>query len=540
VSLQNISANQIVIWCALLLGLLAAVVIGGAVGNSDLRLVGAALALIPVAVIFVKLKTNIWVLLPIGWYFTGRLPWLPLPLSVRNLCFLAVILCFIIFVAMRVVPWKRKPSTLDYLIYINLAYLVAVYVRNPAGVWALQTSIVGGRAYFEIALAFCAFLILSRVQITDFVARIFPIFFLVPAWTVALLDTVGRTIPQIGYLLNAAYSGVGPSATFGAVEGAAELGTTRVAPLAPAGTLSVLALCARYNPITLISPLYPGRAILLALAFGAIFLSGYRSSLLVAFAFFFLAVILRRQLKDLWVAGGAGILLLAALILLQGNVLQMPLTMQRALSWMPGDWDQTAVADAEGSTQWRVEMWGWAWNDDRILRDKVWGQGFGFTIEDLNLIANSLAGGGSTSALLGGSDREQFLITGTFHSGPLSAIKYIGSVGLALYFVLMFYMAVLAWRLCQSALGTKGITLALFVGMPIIYEPFNFIFIFGALDENYSTILFKAGLLSMAQRYVETLKPTIQRVVKAGDHIPTAPVSEIEPVLRRHFLPRPL
>jgi len=540
VSLQNISANQIVIWCALLLGLLAAVVIGGAVGNSDLRLVGAALALIPVAVIFVKLKTNIWVLLPIGWYFTGRLPWLPLPLSVRNLCFLAVILCFIIFVAMRVVPWKRKPSTLDYLIYINLAYLVAVYVRNPAGVWALQTSIVGGRAYFEIALAFCAFLILSRVQITDFVARIFPIFFLVPAWTVALLDTVGRTIPQIGYLLNAAYSGVGPSATFGAVEGAAELGTTRVAPLAPAGTLSVLALCARYNPITLISPLYPGRAILLALAFGAIFLSGYRSSLLVAFAFFFLAVILRRQLKDLWVAGGAGILLLAALILLQGNVLQMPLTMQRALSWMPGDWDQTAVADAEGSTQWRVEMWGWAWNDDRILRDKVWGQGFGFTIEDLSLIANSLAGGGSGSTLLGGSDREQFLITGTFHSGPLSAIKYIGTVGLALYLVLMLYMAVLAWRICQNALGTKGITLALFVGIPIIYEPFNFIFIFGALDENYSTILFKAGLLSMAQRYVETLKPTIQRVVKAGDHIPTAPVSEIEPVLRRHFLPRPL
>jgi hypothetical protein len=158
----------------------------------------------------------------------------------------------------------------------------------------------------------------------------------------------------------------------------------------------------------------------------------------------------------------------------------------------------------------------------------------------MNLIAQSMMQGTGGSTYLGGSDREQFMLTGTFHSGPLSAIKYIGSVGLALYFVLMFYMAVLAWRLCQSALGTKGITLALFVGMPIIYEPFNFIFIFGALDENYSTILFKAGLLSMAQRYVETLKPTIQRVVKAGDHIPTAPVSEIEPVLRRHFLPRPL
>jgi hypothetical protein len=537
---RSIPGNQVVLWVALAVGLAVALVIGSAVGSADMRFVVGVLAMIPAAVIFTKLKTNIWVLLPIGWYLTGRLPWLPLPLSVRNLCFLAVILCFILFVALRVVPWKRKPSTLDYLIYINLAYLVAVYVRNPAGAWFLQSSIVGGRPYFEIALAFGAFLILSRVQITDFIAKIFPLFFVIPIWSVAILDAIGRVNPQVGNALNSIYSGVGPSATFGAVEGAAELGTTRVAPLAPAGTLSVLALCARYNPITLVSPLYPGRAILSALAFGAIFLSGYRGSLFAAFVFLFLAVILRRQLRDLWVAGGVGIVLLVTLISLQGNVLQMPLTMQRALSWLPGDWDQSAVADAEGSTQWRVEMWGWAWNDDVILRDKVWGQGFGFTIEDMNLIANSLAGGMSGSTLLGGSDREQFMITGTFHSGPLSAIKYIGTVGLALYLVLMFYMVVLAWRLCKQARGTKGFSLALFVGIPLIYDPFVFIFVFGALDENYPTLLFKAGLLSMAQRYVENLKPTIQRVVKASDHIPTAPVSEIEPVLRRHFLPRPL
>ena len=125
-NLQNISANQIVVWTALVLGLGLALVIGNAVGSSDMRLVAGLVAAIPVAVIFVKLKTNIWVLLPIGWYLTGRLPWLPLPFTVRDLCFMIVIFFFTLFFATRALPWKRKLSTLDYLIYINLAYLATV------------------------------------------------------------------------------------------------------------------------------------------------------------------------------------------------------------------------------------------------------------------------------------------------------------------------------------------------------------------------------------------------------------------------------
>ena len=122
----------------------------------------------------------------------------------------------------------------------------------------------------------------------------------------------------------------------------------------------------------------------------------------------------------------------------------------------------------------------------------------------MNLIAMSMIAGGGGQSLLGGSDRESFMITGSFHSGPLSAIKYIGVVGLALYYPLMCYMAWLAWRTCVSARETKAFTLALFVGIPIIYEPFNFVVIFGGLDGNYSQLLFWAGLLNMTKRYVES------------------------------------
>ena len=504
--IRNISSNQITVWVALVLGLLLSLVIGSAVGSSDMRFVAGIIAAIPAAVIFVKLKTNIWVLLPIGWYLPGRLPWLPLPFTVRDLCFMAVIFAFTLFFATRAFPWKRKTSTLDYLIYINLAYLAIVFARNPVGFWAMQSSMVGGRPYFEIGLAFGAFMILSRVQITDFIAKIFPLFFVTPAWCIGILDVIGRVIPQTGYVLNSIYSGVGPEGATAAFQAEAELGTTRMTGLLNAGLSSVLALCAKYNPITLISPLYPHRVMMLAIAFGAIFLSGFRSVLLFGFLTFLLSSILRGCLKDLWVAAGGGMLALVLLISMQGSVLQLPLTMQRALSWLPGDWDERAVGDAEASSEWRVEMWGWAWNDDRILRDRVWGQGFGLSIDDMNLIASSITAGGGGASLLGGSDREQFMITGSFHSGPLSTIKYIGVVGLALYYPLMCYMAILAWRLCVRARDTKAFPLALFVGIPVMYEPFNFVVIFGGLDSNYSQLLFWAGMLNMASNYLTSVK----------------------------------
>jgi len=536
VDIRNISSNQITVWVALVLGLLLSLVIGSAVGSSDMRFVAGIIAAIPAAVIFVKLKTNIWVLLPISWYLTGKFNWLPLPFTVRDLCFMAVIFAFTLFFATRAFPWKRKTSTLDYLIYINLAWLAIVFARNPVGFWAMQSSMVGGRPYFEIGLAFGAFMILSRVQITDFIAKIFPLLFVVPAWCVGILDVIGRVIPQTGYVLNLIYSGVGTGGVTAAFQAEAELGTTRMAGLQNAGISSVLALCAKYNPITLISPLYSHRVMMLAMAFGAIFLSGFRSSLLFAFLAILVSSVLRGRLRDLWVAAGVGVIALVVLISMQGSALQLPLTMQRALSWLPGDWNDEAVTDAKSSTQWRVEMWGWAWNDNRILRDRVWGQGFGLSIDDMNLIASSLTAGEGGASLLGGSDRENFMITGSFHNGPLSTIKYVGIVGLVIYLPLLFYMAIIAWRLCQKALGTKAFPVSLFVGIPIIYEPFNFVFIFGGFDGSLTQSLFWAGLLNMTQRYVEKCEP-VSIAPKATARPPTQrtsrPVGGPAPVLGR-------
>jgi len=511
----NVTANQLTLWAVLLGGLFMALVLGSAVGSSDMRFIAGVLTLILLVIVMVKLKTHIWVLIPIGWYVAGRLPFLPLPFTVRDMCMLLPIFAFTLFFALRVVPWKRKLGTLDYLIFINLAYLATVYARNPVGAWAFQSQMVGGRPYFEALMAFGAFVILSRAELTPFIARIFPLFFLVPSVVLAGLEVLARLAPSAAQPIEYVYSGVSGQGPMDSVLGPeAQLGQTRFTAMKEVGVIGVLALCARHSPRKLISPLHPLLLSLLACAFAAVFLSGYRSAFLFVIAALLLSTLLRRRIKDVWVGAGVMVLGLVALISVQGSLLQLPLTVQRTLSWLPGDWDDEAVRDAENSSTWRYEMVVWAWNDNRIIKDKIWGQGFGISIDDMNIIASALLVGQQGGMFIGGSDRENFMLTGSFHNGPVSTIRYVGIVGFVLYYPLLCYMALAAWRLCRRAYGTTAFPLALFFGIPMIYEPFNYIFVFGGFDGSISQTLFWAGLLNMTSNYLHKIAPA--KVVPPG------------------------
>lgn len=502
-NIKNISSNQIIGWGALLLGLLVAIMIGNAVGGSDIRLLVIFLAVIPLALVLINLKTNIWVLIPIGWYVTGRLPFLPVPFTVRDICMLIAVFAFVLFFALRIVPWKRKLGMLDYLIIINLAYLATVYFRNPVGAWAFQSQMVGGRPYFEALMAFGAFMVLSRAQLTPSIAKMFPMFYLVPSVILAGLELLARLVPQAAQPIQYVYSGVsgqGPLST--TITDEAQLGQTRFTAMKEVGVVGALALCSRHSPLKLISPMHPLLVILLVFSIAAVFLSGYRSAFLFVLVALFLSSLLRRKIADVWIGVSAVILATTALILVQGSIVQLPMTVQRTLSWLPGDWNDEAVRDAQGSTMWRYEMVSWAWNDNRIIKDKIWGQGFGISIDDMNIIASALSAGQQGGMFIGGSDRENFMLTGSFHNGPVSAIRYVGVVGFALFYPLLCYMALLAWRLCRRAHGTSAFPFTLFVCIPVIYEPFNYIFVFGGYDGSVSQTLYWAGLLNMTSNYL--------------------------------------
>jgi hypothetical protein len=111
----------------------------------------------------------------------------------------------------------------------------------------------------------------------------------------------------------------------------------------------------------------------------------------------------------------------------------------------------------------------------------------------------------SKAGYIGGVQQEAFLINGVYHSGPLSAIRYVGVVGLALYYWLMVLLAVRALRLIRSCEGTGMFGVALFVGMPLLFAPIAFTLIAGAFDLDFPQSIFMVGVLKLVERARRTI-----------------------------------
>lgn len=524
---SELTATQLTALGVTALGLMGALYFGSAVGSGNLLAVVLTIGVIPAFVAFVHLKQMIWVLIPIGWYLTGRVGAVPLPLTVQEITTLAAIAAFALFALMRQVPVKTPATLLDRLVYLNIAYVAFVFVRHPAGLFLLQTEQVGGRAYLSVLLAFGVFLVLSRARLTPFVGKFWPL--------LALLPLLFSSVMQVGALLNPSIAPLLASIYGQPVTGDQQgftIGEQRLVGLQTLGTVSVLALASVYPPLSLINPLYPARMGLLLFSMMVIFLSGFRLAVLASAFYLSLSLIIRRQLVGLWIFAAVLAVGLTFLLALQSSgMASLPLSLQRSLSFLPGEWHPEAKRDANQSTQWRLDMWQWAWEDDRILRDKIWGQGFGLSLEDMQIEATArLSGRGEGSGFLGGSQQEWWLINGAFHNGPLSAIRNVGVVGLLLYLALVIVSVRTAWAFCIISRDTYLFPMVLFIALPIMWEAFRFVFLYGHYPATICLSLYWAGLLNLVRNNLPRRRLHVPLTAHVSRSVAVADVVTVEPI----------
>jgi hypothetical protein len=253
-------------------------------------------------------------------------------------------------------------------------------------------------------------------------------------------------------------------------------------------------MCSYYSPVTFINPLYPFRVIGFFTCFVLIGLSGFRTSFIAMVGCTTVAVWLRGRLTDFIPLTVAGLVLLIALIGAVQSGITVPLTIQRALSVLPLGWDKAAADNAQGTLDWRVDMWRDALNDPNYFKDKIFGDGFGYTYQEMTLFANQMQGLGGLS---GAASYELFMIRGSLHNGPLSSLRYGGTVGLILLTALMVGTALYAVKIVRASSGTVYFPIALFTAIPLIYEPFAFFIIFGAYDNNMIQYFYGLGMLNL-------------------------------------------
>jgi len=393
---------------------------------------------------------------------------------------------------MKKLPYRLAWTELEIWIFIVTMFVVQVYLRNPTGVSLFSTSSVGGKPYaiFAICLVIGVLLGGLRVQPGELI------------WIIRLsilggllnlvVSILGVLVPSIGYFTGASYLQADPNAPGAAVDPGV---STRIGYLGVFGRNLSLWISTYVSPLR--ACLRPLWGCLIAIVLVAALMSGFRSTLISVILTFSVGIAYRSGFSGVSFAifsAICGLGLLAAV-----NVISpLPPNIQRSLTILPGSWEERYRRDAENSSEWRFEIWREVLLTDRWIDNKWLGDGLGFKATEL--ASQMRAHEGERKGTSGfDQHREAILKNGDYHSGPVQTIRTIGYVGLIFLIIALVRLAVHAHRQIQRCRNTEWFPLALFVGIPLIWFPFFFIFVFGAFSTGFTSLFLGYGMVRMLE-----------------------------------------
>lgn len=480
---QQLATEAIRRWITTAVCIVVALVTADWIVNQQFLLLALLAGLAVTVCVTVGMQRSSWILIVIAWGLKGNIHALAVPLATRDLVIMVVTFSYLI---QRVVGQTTRRSTgaLGALVTINCAYIAFTYLCHPVGLRTFGAGTMGGRPYFNIFIAWCAYWVIAHMPDSyKSVIRI-PLWLMASVTFSVALSVAVYIFPSITPYVWFFYSEIDISEYLGSLNATDEGSDIhRLLALAPFGVMAVQVLSAYFPPRTLLNPLR-WRFYLFILGFAAILASGFRNSLLMAVASLALASWFHRGWRDVVIGGVLGGLFLAFLVFGQGRLFELPLPAQRALGSLPGQWDEAVRAEIKVSNS----RWDW-WR--RIIEEgtiKNWwiGDGFGISQEDYTSISQKNV-----------NFEESATLTGTFHSGPLTAIHDAGVVGLILLYTLMIVAAVYSVKCVRRCRGTPLLPLAIFLAIQLVWTPVHFAIVYGSYDNQLADHMFLVGLLSL-------------------------------------------
>lgn len=350
---------------------------------------------------------------------------------------------------------------LDIIVLILCLYVFYSFLTHPFGLGLnLLEDYYGGKGYILFMQAALAYLCLSTLKTTS------NEFGRILQWGVYL--AIAGTL--IGMVLNRQNpdEGAMEMASGGAMEE-----NTRQSTFLLISVLIAQVCIISYSVQEMVKK--PYRLLWLMLACIGIMLSGFRSQLLsVLFQFWIVSILYKRWMMSFM----APILAILVFTMLSfgGYLHSLPFGIQRTLAAVPFfDVDLAARMDAEGSNEWRFEMWKWALDDrENFIKDKVWGDGFAINTDILKGDLYEQSWG-----LNKGASQVGFASTGQWHSGPITTINHLGYIGLAIYLILSVIGMTYAWIVARIYCHHRYKLGILYVAILYFAHPPFFLFVFG-------------------------------------------------------------
>jgi hypothetical protein len=477
----------------LVVGLVLAVVMGNLLVTDSLTAF-LWIAGVSVVVVTVYLERKIWLLIP----FLGsmelalRLPGGPSTMMLAQLWFIGFSLVLFL---MRRFPWRPRFSELELWVLILSIMLLQVYVRNPVGVNIFGGGSVGGKPYALYVMNLVTAMLLAGLAVNPKELKISVWLSILGGLVNLGISIISALVPSVGFWFGASltrgeanYEDVGKTYDPGQASRIGFLGTFgRNASLWIASFKSPLKAC--------FHPLWAPLLIATVIAAG---MSGFRNSVVMIGLTYLIGIMYRGGVGATLISVFGGVLLIIGLAI--GNmVMPLPPNVQRSLSFLPGTWEERYIRDASESSDWRFEIWREVLTSKKYIRNKWFGDGLGFSSEDYKKSVTAAMGRHTTGISGFDEHRENILISGDYHSGPVQTIRIIGYVGLLLLLLAQIRLAVHAHRQIMRAKNTEWFPVALFVGIPLIWNPIFFVFVFGDFKTAAATLLLGIGMVRMLE-----------------------------------------
>ena len=439
------------------------------------------------------LGRRIWLLIPFlgALQLTISIPGSPTTLLLAQ-C-LVIGFSILMFLA-RKLPFRLRFTELEFWIALLVLCVAQVYMRNPIGVNLFGGGVVGGRPYIMFGVTLISAVILCGLTVPPKELQLAMKLSIVAGILNFWLGLLGWYFPSFGTWFGVATPTSGTDQTRMIDEGvASRVGFVVHIPLTLAtwasSYINPLKACFsfRWGPLVLLSFVLAGA-------------SGFRNVAGAVGLTYLVGLYYHGRLTSVLVAMLFAVIGLVFLAI--GNlIMPLPANIQRSLSFLPGTWEERYVSDGEASTNWRVEVWKEVFLTDRWIQNKWFGDGLGFTANELAMqqSAGARTGGGRFGVSGFDAHREVILSNGDYHSGPVSAVRVIGYVGLLIMALAQIRLVVHAHRQIMRCRGTEWYPVTLFFCIPIVWTPAFFWLIFGGFVADGPAILMSAAMLRLLE-----------------------------------------
>jgi hypothetical protein len=274
----------------------------------------------------------------------------------------------------------------------------------------------GGKAYILMFGAIIGFLALSSHEIPLSRAQLYVAIFFLSSLTAALSDLILFLGPAFYPL----YYFISPdAAVYQAESEIIGSNMTRLAGVWVASQGVCSYLLARHGISGLLDLSKWWRAPLFLLFAGLSLLGGFRSTFVVLALLVAIQFVAEKLLRTLLFPAAIAALLVGAVCFLP-FLDRMPLSIQRTMSFLPVHVDAEAKMDAEGTSEWRWEMWKAVTPD--VPKYLLLGKGFSFNATDMYLTSRATERGFT-------ANYETSIINNGYHNGPLTTIIPFGIWG---------------------------------------------------------------------------------------------------------------